>query len=162
VPLPAVEVSQSPEEKFREYLASRAEPRRFTPQQRDLVRRIFARHEHFDAAQLLEILKNEGLAISRATVYRTLAELVDAGLLRKIEIGARTVFDHDYGYPWHEHFVCDACGSIIEFQQAGIEAAVKLAAAAHGFKPDAYTLVVRGVCSSCNAAQAASRRRYVV
>ena len=32
-------------------------------------------------------------------MYRTLTKLVDAGLLREIEIGHRTVYDHDYGYP---------------------------------------------------------------
>ena len=49
MPLPAVEVSQTPESKFREYLASRPKPQRFTDQQRELVEHIFARHNHFDA-----------------------------------------------------------------------------------------------------------------
>ena len=40
--LPAVEVSQTPESKFREYLSSRPKPQRYTDQQRDMVRCIFA------------------------------------------------------------------------------------------------------------------------
>ena len=39
MPLPAVAVSQTPEEKFREYLTSRPDPKRFTDQMRELVRR---------------------------------------------------------------------------------------------------------------------------
>ena len=35
--LPAVAVSQSPEAKFREYLASRPRPQRYTDQQRDML-----------------------------------------------------------------------------------------------------------------------------
>src|SRR6516162_9299744 len=87
VQLPAVEVTHSPESKFREYLASRPRPQRYTEQQRDLVRYIFASHNHFDVEQLIDAMKGAGFAVSRATVYRTLAKLVDAGLLRRLEIG---------------------------------------------------------------------------
>src|SRR5437588_3875773 len=103
VQLPAVEVSQSPEDKFREFLASRPRPQRYTEQQRDMVRYIFSKHNHFDADQLIDDLKREGFHVSRATIYRTLNKLVDAGLLRRLEVGPRTFYEHDYGYPQHEH-----------------------------------------------------------
>src|SRR5207253_6564135 len=106
---PAVEVSQSPESKFREYLASRPRPQRYTEQQRDMVRYIFAQHNHFDADQLIDDMKQAGFRVSRATVYRTLAKLVDAGLLRRLEVGPRTFYEHDYGYPQHEHLYCEQC-----------------------------------------------------
>lgn len=156
--LPAVPVSQTPEERFREYLASRPTPQRFTDQQRELVGHIFARHKHFDAEELVDDLKGAGRQVSRATVYRTLGKLVEAGLLRKIEIGSRTVYDHDYGYPQHEHLVCDQCGAMIEFQHPAIEAALREVAAEHRFRADGHTLVVRGTCGDCNAARAARRR----
>lgn len=156
--LPAVTVSQTPEEKFREYLASRARPQRFTDQQRELVLHIFAKHKHFDTDELLDDLKQADKGISRATVYRTLLKLVDAGLLRKIEIGTRTVYDHDYGYPQHEHLVCGQCGKMIEFQHPAIDAALREMAAEQQFRVDGHTLVVRGTCAECNAARAARRR----
>ncbi|MGL6096537.1 MAG: Fur family transcriptional regulator [Fimbriiglobus sp.] len=156
--LPAVEVSQTPEEKFREYLGSRPKPQRFTDQQRDLVNHIFAKHKHFDTEELLDDLKRAGRQVSRATVYRTLTKLVEAGLLRRIEIGTRTVYDHDYGYPQHEHLVCGECGTMIEFQHPGIDAAVAAIAAQHQFRIDGHMLVVRGTCGACNSARAARRR----
>src|ERR1700751_4970727 len=55
-----VEVAQTPENKFREYLASRPKPQRFTGQQRDMVRFIFAQHNHFDAEQLIADMKQAG------------------------------------------------------------------------------------------------------
>jgi Fur family ferric uptake transcriptional regulator len=158
VSLPTVEVSQSPEEKFREFLASRPKPQRFTDQQRELVRHIFAKHKHFDTDELLEDLKTAAREVSRATVYRTLTKLVEAGLLRKIEIGSRTVYDHDYGYPEHEHLVCNVCHSMIEFQHGAIQQAVKEIAAQFAFRADGFDLVVRGTCSACNAASAVRRR----
>src|SRR5271170_4119271 len=122
--LPAVAVSQSPEDKFREYLASRPRAQRFTDQQRDMVCYIFSQHHHFDADQLIDDLKRAGFHVSRATVYRTLAKLVDAGLLRRLELGPRMYYEHDYGYPQHEHLHCQKCGKMIEFQDPTLESLI--------------------------------------
>lgn len=154
-----VAVSQTAEEKFREYLASRPKPQRFTEQQRELLAHIFARHKHFDAKELIGDLKAAAKNVSRATVYRTLTSLVDAGLLRRIEPGdGRTVYDHDYGYPAHDHLVCEKCGTLTEFQSEELEALLEKVAGAHQFRANGHTLVVRGVCAACNAARAARHR----
>ena len=160
--LPPVAVSQTPADRFKEYLESRPVPKRFTGQQKEMLAHIFARHSHFDTDQLLDDLKSVGCSVSRATVYRTLLELVKAGLLKKIEIGSRTVYDHDYGYPQHEHFVCDQCDAMIEFQNPGIEAILQQVAGEHKFRAEGHTLVVRGICAICNAANAAKRRPYAI
>ncbi len=159
--LPAVAVSQTPEDKFREYLASRPTPQRFTEQQRELLEYVFARHSHFDADELIEKLKQAKKRVSRATVYRTLAKLVDAGLLRRIELGDRTVYDHDYGYPAHDHLVCERCGAMAEFQSEELETLLDRVAGANQFRPSGHTLVIRGVCAECNAARS-SRQRHVM
>jgi Fur family ferric uptake transcriptional regulator len=158
VSLPAVAVSQTPEDKFREYLASRPKPQRFTDQQRELLEHIFARHSHFDPEQLIEALRDAKKRVSRATVYRTLSKLVDAGLLRRIELGGRTVYDHDYGYPAHDHLVCEQCGSMTEFQSEELEALLERVASENQFRAAGHTLVIRGVCAACNAARAAKHR----
>ena len=158
MPLPAVEVSQSPVEKFREFLASRPELKRFSQPQRELVEHVFARHKHFDTTELLDDLKAANRTISRATVYRTLKLLVDAGLLRRIEVGTRTVFDHDYGYPEHDHLVCTECGTMIEFQNAKLDDVLQQAAGEHQFQAVGRSLVIRGICGQCNNARAARRR----
>jgi Fur family ferric uptake transcriptional regulator len=150
VSLPAIAVSQSPEEKFRDYLASRPRPQRYTEQQREMVKNIFSRHRHFDADQLIDDLKRAGLNISRATVYRTLGKLVDAGLLRRLELGSRTHYDHDYGYPQHEHMQCERCNKIIEFQHPAVEAAIAEVCRQHHFQPTGHTFNIRGVCAECN------------
>lgn len=156
--LPAVQVTQSPVEKFREYLTSRPNPQRFTGQQRDLVEHVFARHSHFDPDHLMRDLEGAGLAVSRATVYRTLSKLVDAGMLRKLEVGTKTFYEHDYGYPQHEHLVCDVCGKMIEFQHPAIEAAIEEICSQHQFQTAGHTLIIRGTCLDCNRSRAAKRR----
>jgi Fur family ferric uptake transcriptional regulator len=158
VHLPAVAVSQSPEAKFREYLASRPRPQRFTGQQRDLVAFIFSRHNHFDADQLADDVKRAGLQVSRATVYRTLGKLVDAGLLRRLELGPRMCYEHDYGYPQHEHLRCSQCGKMIEFQSPAIEAAMREVCHQHHFQANGHTFVIRGICAECNRARVTKHR----
>lgn len=150
MPLPAVAVAQTPEAKFREYLLSRARPQRFTDQQREMVNYIFSRHSHFDADELLDAMKRQGLRVSRATAYRTLAKLVDAGLLRRLEIDSKTRFEHDYGYPQHDHLVCERCQSIIEFEAPDIEARLREVCSQNLFQMRGHSLLVRGVCANCN------------
>lgn len=155
--LPAVPVSQSPEAKFREYLSSRRPPQRFTEQQRDLVRYIFGQHEHFDAEQLIEDMKKAGFQVSRATIYRTLTKLVDAGLLRRLDVGPRMYYEHDYGYPQHEHLQCGKCGKMIEFQCPDLESAIQAVCREHHFLASGHTFVIRGTCAECNRARVTKR-----
>ncbi len=160
--LPGVEVSQSPEEKFREYLASRPRPQRFTGQQRDMVRYIFSKHNHFDADQLIDEMKQEGFHVSRATIYRTLGKLVDAGLLRRLNIGTRTHFEHDYGYPQHDHLYCQTCRKMIEFQSSDLETLLRDVCRQNNFQFQGHSFVIRGVCAACNRARAVNRRLDLV
>ena len=160
--LPAVAVSQSPEDKFREYLASRARPQRYTGQQRDLVHYIFSRHNHFDADQLIDDMKRAGFRVSRATVYRTLSKLVDAGLLRTLELGPRMFYEHDYGYPQHEHLVCQQCGKVIEFQSPVIDGVIADICRDNNFQTNGHTFLIRGTCADCNRARVTKRRLDLV
>jgi Fur family ferric uptake transcriptional regulator len=162
VSLPAVAVSQTPEDKFREYLTSRPRPQRYTEQQRELVRYIFSQHNHFDADQLIDAVKHEGFQASRATVYRTLNKLVDAGMLRRLEVGSRTFYEHDYGYPQHEHLYCSECNQMIEFQHPAINAIIEEICQEQGFRSNGHSLIVRGICAACNRARVTKRRLDLV
>jgi Fur family ferric uptake transcriptional regulator len=162
VQLPAVEVSQSPEDKFREYLASRPRPQRYTGQQRDLVRYIFSQHSHFDAEQLIKEVERAGFKASRATIYRTLNKLVDARMLRPLEMGSRTFYEHDYGYPQHDHLQCTRCNKIIEFQHPGLDDLVGEVSRQQGFQAERRSFIIRGVCADCNRARVIKRRLDLV
>src|SRR3954449_8967368 len=113
-PLGPVAVSESPEEKFREFLEIRGE--KLTEPRRILIGHIFSSHKHFDADELVAELHAAGRRVSRATVYRTLRLLVEAGLLRELRLTNRTAYEHDYGYPSHDHLHCSRCNAIVEFR----------------------------------------------
>jgi Fur family ferric uptake transcriptional regulator len=156
--LSAVKVAQTPENKFREYLSSRPKPQRYTEQQRAMVRFIFAQHNHFDAEHLIDDMKKSGFRLSRATVYRTLNKLVDAGLLRRLELGSRMFYEHDYGYPQHEHMYCQQCGKVLEFQEANLDRIIRDVCQQHRFQTEGHTFIIRGTCEDCNRAKGTKRR----
>ena len=152
-----VRVSMTPQERFEEYLQSKG--KRTTQQRRALVDHVFSRHEHFDADELIEQLgihKKEA-KISRATVYRALEELVEAGLLRKMSLGGRSVYEHDYGYPQHDHLHCTECDALIEFRSKELEQLREAVAREHGFRVTGHRFTVAGVCHDC--AEKRHRRR---
>ena len=123
-----------------------------------MVRYIFQKHNHFDADQLIEEMKQADLQVSRATVYRTLSKLVDAGLLRRLELGPRMYYEHDYGYPQHEHLYCVKCHKVIEFQLPGMDEALKEECGKHRFQLEGHSLIIRGICAECNQARMPKRR----
>ena len=102
------DVAVSPVEKFREYLGTKG--KRLTKERETIVREIFADHDHFDSDQIVARLSKQrvsGGRVSRATIYRTLSSLEEAGLIRKVaRANDREVYEHDYGYPQHDHFIC--------------------------------------------------------
>lgn len=156
--LGSVEVSSSPLERFEEYLESRG--KRVTQQRRTVVETVFRQHEHFEADDLVaEFLNSKGSTrVSRPTVYRTISEMVEAGLLRKISLVGRTVYEHDYGYPQHDHLHCQACEKLIEFQSQELIDIRKAVAAEHQFQARTFRLVISGVCKECQDARRKRRK----
>jgi Fur family ferric uptake transcriptional regulator len=154
-----VHVSSSPQERFEEYLQSRG--KRITQQRRALVDYIFERHDHFDADELIDSLgrREDEEKISRPTVYRTLNELVEAGLLRKMTLGGRAVYEHDYGYPQHDHLYCQICDKLIEFSSDELQTLRDAVAHEHDFRVTGHRLIITGVCEACTRAKRRARHR---
>ena len=153
--LGSVEVSLSPLERFEEYLQSRG--KRMTRPQRLLIEHVFRRHSHFDADSLIDELPHKGSddKIGRATVYRTLSKFVEAGLLRSFTLDGRTVYEHDYGYPQHDHLYCKECQKLFEFQSDELIRLRDAVARERQFRVTGHRFIITGVCDEC----ARSRRR---
>lgn len=147
--LTEVQVALSPQERFEEYLQSKG--KRITQQRRALVERVFEKHDHFDADELIDNLLKErhGERISRPTVYRTLNELVEAGLLRKMTLGGRAVYERDYGYPQHDHLYCQSCDKLIEFHSDELQELREAVGREHGFRVTGHRLIITGICQEC-------------
>lgn len=148
--LSALDVSVTPVDKFREFLKTKGQ--RLTPEREAVVRAVYATHEHFDADHWVNSLAQQpGMKqASRSTVYRTLERMVEAGLIRRVaRVNDRAVYEHDYGYPQHDHLICKKCQKLIEFPNEEIAAVVQKVAAEHGFRMTGHRLEVEGLCSEC-------------
>ena len=70
-----------------------------------------------------EVLHEEALArkvpVSLATVYNTLHQFTEAGLLREVAVeGAKTYFDTNT--PNHYHFFCEDSGKLVDIETRSI------------------------------------------
>ena len=73
-----------------------------TKQRLDLAHLIFAKKQHFTAAELIFMANKNKLNISMATVYNTLSLLEDKGMLKTINIDNELKF-YDTNLEDHHH-----------------------------------------------------------
>lgn len=147
--LGSVKVNVPPMEQFAGFLQRQG--KRITSQRRLIVEQVFSHHDHFDADELIDHLREliGQRKLSRPTIYRTLGELVGSGLLRQMNLQGRRVYEHDYGYPSHDHLYCQICNQLIEFHSPELEALRDRVAAQHRFEVHSHRLFVTGVCAEC-------------
>lgn len=122
---------------------------------RDQILNVFLRQEgHLSADDLVDLIRREDQRISRATVYRTLQWMVDAGIARKVDFGeGRFRFEHSYRHPRHFHLICKTCNRSFEFLSSDIEALVEEVAAARNFSARQSVLQIYGTCEECRTGQ---------
>jgi Fur family transcriptional regulator, ferric uptake regulator len=118
---------------------------------RDFIVNVFLRQEgHLTADNLVDLIRREDQRISRATIYRTLQWMVDAGIARKVDFGeGRFRFEHSYRHPRHFHLICKSCSRSFEFLSSDIEALVEEVASARNFTPRQSVLQIHGTCEAC-------------
>jgi Fur family ferric uptake transcriptional regulator len=125
---------------------------------RDLIVNVFLRQEgHLTADNLVDLIRREDQRISRATIYRTLQWMVDAGIARKVDFGeGRFRFEHSYRHPRHFHLICKSCNRSFEFLSSDIEALLEEVAAARNFTARQSVLQVHGTCETCRTGRPAA------
>ena len=118
---------------------------------REQILDVFLRQEgHLSADDLVDLIRREDQRISRATVYRTLQWMVDAGIARKVDFGeGRFRFEHSYRHPRHYHLICKTCNRSSEFLSSDIEALVEEVAAARNFASSQSVVQIYGTCEEC-------------
>lgn len=118
---------------------------------RELILNVFLRAEgHLSADDLVELIRREDQRISRATIYRALQWMVDAGIARKVDFGeGRLRFEHSYRHPRHFHLICQTCNRSLEFLSSDIEALIEEIAVARNFSARQSVVQIYGTCEEC-------------
>jgi Fur family ferric uptake transcriptional regulator len=118
---------------------------------RDQIVSVFLRQQgHISADDLVDLIHKDDHRISRATVYRTLQWMEQAGIARKVDFGeGRFRFEPSYRHPRHFHLICKSCNQSFEFLSSDIEALMEEVAAARNFAAKHSVVQVYGTCEDC-------------
>ncbi|QBG46174.1 transcriptional repressor [Verrucomicrobia bacterium S94] len=147
------EVRQSVEEAwplFVEFLKKK--DARVTQARKIVLTQVFSRHDHFCADDLAAELSSGMNHVSRGTVYRTLALMEEAGLVRVIrDTDVHAHYEHTFNHPHHEHMICDKCGQFIEFADDEIMVLIEKACKEYEFEERNHRIVIFGTCKECRA-----------
>jgi Fur family ferric uptake transcriptional regulator len=123
---------------------------RLTKARELILNTVFGLHEHFDAEQLYDLIHQVSKDVSRATVYRTIPLLAEAGLIQKsVRSESRDKFEHIFGHPRHAHWVCKNCGAVIETGMQEVLDLLQLKAQSQNFRIGEVSVEVKGLCFKC-------------
>lgn len=122
---------------------------RRTKQREVIIEAAFATDEHFNADELLDMVRKIDRGVSRATVYRTLALLVECGLLREVDLGRdQTFYDPNFlDKPQHNHLICKDCDRVVEFEDEHIALLEDCITRRLGFSPATKSIRIEANCN---------------
>jgi Fur family ferric uptake transcriptional regulator len=133
---------------LREYISQQG--MRYTPEREAVVCEIFARHDHFSVKDLYLALRKKHRQISRASIYRTMPLLIDAGLVAEVfQDSGHILYEHTYGHEHHCHLRCLSCGEVVEFAEPALTTVEERLAKEKGYQVDGHKLEVLGTCPDC-------------
>ena len=144
-------------ETFADYL--RDQGLKLTAQREGILGRVLRIKKHFSAEQLFDLLRDEGSGISKATVYRTLTLLVEAGLLAEHDFErGHKLYENAAHQDHHDHLICVDCGRIVEFHNERIEELQEEIASMFDFRMVSHTHQIFGQCPTCQTKDQRRRR----
>lgn len=123
---------------------------RATPSRIAVLRLLRGSNHPVSHGEVAELLSAEPW--DRATIYRNLTDLADAGLVRRSDLG-----DHvwrfeavaaGHGADAHPHFVCTACGTIECLPD--VELALRRTRIPRAVRARQVEVQLRGVCDACS------------
>ncbi|MGE5248243.1 MAG: Fur family transcriptional regulator [Verrucomicrobiota bacterium] len=111
--------------------------------------RFFRGPDHVTVEDLTRAVRKISPGIGSVTVYRTLKLLARMGYANELDFGEGVRRYESSLSSHHDHLVCTACGSVIEFENPQIEKLQDLVTRRHGFQPRAHRLEIFGRCRNC-------------
>jgi Fur family ferric uptake transcriptional regulator len=115
----------------------------------DIARVFFGLGRHVSAEELYAEVRKINPHVGYATIYRTLK------LLKECELLTERHFDEDQarfevaGGHHHDHFICEQCGKIVEFEDDAIERMQQDVARKLGVVLTRHKLELYGLCADC-------------
>jgi len=129
---------------FRRYLHE--QKLKFTPERAMILDAALRRSGLFEPETLVTDLKDLGHRVSRATVYRTLNHLQDAGILKQVFFdNKQSYYEVIAGRQIHDYLICVATGKVVEFNSEKLRQLRDEICEQHGFDPLSHRFQIFGV-----------------
>lgn len=129
---------------FRRYL--KRQGLKFTTERALILNSVLQKEGVFEADQLLMEMRNESLRVSKATIYRTLKHLQDAGIITEVLLDSRQAhYELSFGREPKGHLVCVETKKVIEFPLAELAELRDRICEKYGYEPVSARFVIYGV-----------------
>lgn len=121
---------------------------RKTPERYTIADIVYDAARSFDAEYVFEEARTRGITVSLATVYNTLALMISANMIRRINVNGRSCYEKDTAPSSYIHLCCTECGKVKDVKNAQLP---ELAAAKRfgKFSASYASVTIYGLCSSC-------------
>src|SRR5499426_3454015 len=104
---------------------------------------------HPSVEDIRDNLLKQGHRIGLATIYRTIKILLQSGFIRQSKLQGTTRYEPVIKQPNHLHFICNACGSTVEFPSRKIENLIRRATEENHFQERYSRYAIFGICKAC-------------
>jgi Fur family ferric uptake transcriptional regulator len=129
---------------FRRHL--KAQGLKYTPERADVLNAIIERDAVFEADQLLVEMRQRGHRVSKATIYRTIRLLQDAGIIIEALFDPRqTHYQLVYGKTPRDFLVCVRTGKCVQFSSPELLALRDRICRENGWRPEGHRFQIYGV-----------------
>lgn len=119
---------------------------KFTPERAMILDAVLRKTMLFEAESLVEDLKELGYRASRATVYRTLGHLQDAGILQQVFFdNKQSYYKVIAGKLACDYVICVVSGKVVEFSSEKVRHLRDEICREHGFEPVSHHFHIYGI-----------------
>lgn len=134
-------------DRFKDFLRSKS--KNITPERMNILSEVLDQKGHFKIEDIILKMSKAKDPISRATVYRTINTIEEAGLIKYIRISNdEKVYELQTEH--HDHMICEKCGNIIEFYDVELETLQNAICESRKFTPCRHTMKIFGLCEDCS------------
>jgi Fur family ferric uptake transcriptional regulator len=126
---------------FRRYL--RSQDLKYTPERADILNAIIEQDGLFEADTLMDAMRSNQHRVSKATLYRSIKLLREAGIIQEVMIdGKQSHYQLIYGRKPIDAMVCMRTGKRIEFSSEEVVQWRNDICKEHGWNPVGHRVVI--------------------
>ncbi len=131
---------------------------RLTPQRHLILEAVGRARQHVTPEQVYETIHRQNPAISRATIYRTLAFLCEMRLIHAMRWGGQTYYEIAGADP-HHHLICRQCNGVEQIDHTTLASFIETIEKQYHFSVDMDHIALFGLCHQCRSSKVTARRR---